>query len=85
MRFAGLIIGLILVAISWGAIQRRVLYWIGVVISVGILFKIGDIPSGFQLRPDLHAKLMYGGVTVPMILGAIMFVTHLFVSGRLNE
>jgi len=84
-EYAGLAVGLVLTGISWGAIRFRWMYWIGVIISVVIMFKIVDVFKRFADHPDLWGKIMYGGVVVPMFLASAIYLIHLFVSGRTNE
>jgi hypothetical protein len=84
-EFVGLIIGLIFVVISWAAIRMRWAYWFGAILSAFILIKSFDFLSGFQTRADIFDRILYGGVMIPSLLAAIMFVTHLFFSGRLRE
>ncbi len=84
-EFVGLIIGLILAVISWAAIRIRWAYWIGAILSALILIKSFDFLRGFKIRADMFDRILYGGVMIPLLLAAIMFVTHLFFSGRLRE
>jgi len=60
-------------------------YWLGAILSALILIKSFDLLRGFQTRADILDRILYGGVIVPLLLAAIMFVTHLFYSGRLRE
>jgi hypothetical protein len=84
-EFKGLIVGAIFAAISWAAIRFRWAYWTGVILSVFILIKGYDLVTGFQTRVNFTEKIIYGGAIVPMLLASIMFVSHLFLSGRLRE
>ena len=82
MKFSGLVIGLVLVGMSWGAIHIRLVYWLGVLVSLGLLSKVEIFWNGFQLRAELMEKVIHGGVALPMILGEVMFIAHFFISGR---
>ena len=84
-EFVGLIIGVIFAVISWAAIRMRWAYWFGAIFSAIILIKSFDFLSDFQTKADIFARILYGGVMIPLLLAAIMFVTHLFFSGRLRE
>ena len=84
-EFAGLIIALIFAVISWAAIRMRWAYWLGAIISALILIKSFDLLRGFQTRADIVDRVLHAGVMLPIFLAAIMFVTHLFFSGRLRE
>ena len=84
-EFVGLIVGVIFALISCSAISMRCSYWFGAIFSAIILIKSFDFLSNFQTKADIFARILYGGVMIPLLLAAIMFVTHLFFSGRLRE
>jgi hypothetical protein len=84
-EFVGFIIALIFAVTSWAAIRMRWAYWFGAILSALILFRSLDLLKGFQARVDMLDRILYGVVTIPLLLATFMFVTHLLFSARLRE
>jgi len=83
--FGAVILPLMFVGLSWLATKTKWIYLIGVGLSALSLFVLFSEPSRFVAGGGFLDQATLLGVLIPLALGLILFVLHLFLSGRWSE